>query len=595
VTRRFPRGIGRLLRLALLGNSRRIASELSTLWKIQVLLRILPNETSRVFAATLAMGALCGLVAVAFHGSLQWSTNRVAQFLASLPAAARMLGIVVLPGIAAWIAGVVLVRSRLPAAGSGIPQVKALMADRIPVFGLRVGAMKLVLSVIQIAGGGSLGREGPTVQICASMVPRMLRVFALPKGMLTRFLPVASAAGIAAAFNTPVAAVTFVMEEFMGSSTSTAMTGLVVAAAIAAIEEKLLLGGQPLFHVPPWSFDSLASLPSFLVLGILGGLLGVLFHRGLLSLRSWIRGLTRFTSPFRMALGGVFSGFAALLAWKLLGSEGIAGPGYALLDGSLNETLNFTQSAGLLPLKFLATLASYSSGGVGGIFSPVLAIGSLLGGAVGWLQRGFPWADTTPIGAFALVGMGTFFAAVIRAPITSVLIIFELTGNYGLILPLMLANMAAFLISKRMNPVPIYEALLLQDGIEPHPDTKDKWPTVGALCRRDIPTVQTDASIQDLVELDPATPCAVLDRDGTLLGLLQPHRDIASHRGKAGECIQTSARLREDDLALPALSLMAQERHRWLPVIDRSGRLAGAFGTHEALAALSTMDGRKRD
>lgn len=585
-----------LLRWALFHKPRQILSELSTLWKIQVLLRHFPRESTRAFVATLILGSVCGLVAVAFYGSLEWSSGKASELLHMLPGPLTAAGLIALPAVCAWIAGILLVRSRLPAAGSGIPQVKATLTGQLPIAGLRVGVVKMILCVIQVGGGASLGREGPTVQICASMVPRLLRLFALPQTMLRRFLPVASAAGIAAAFNTPVAAVTFVMEELMGSSTSTAMTGLVVAAAIAAIEEKLLLGGDQLFHAPAWTFDSLASLPSFLALGLLGGVLGVYFHRWLLSLRAWFQSLSRFTTPFRMALGGLFVGTATWLGWQFFANKGIAGPGYALLDGSLHEQLSIVQSLGLLPLKFAATIASYSSGGVGGIFSPVLAIGSLLGALVGWLQQSLPWADATPLGAFALVGMGTFFASVIRAPITSVLILFELTGNYGLILPLMLANMTAFLVSKKMNPVPIYDALMEQDGLDPHGNEAERWPTVGELCSRTFSVYRSTDTIAVVDEHRRGhLPLVLEEADGRCMGIVAALPADFHENQRLADFVRTQARLRETDEAFPALSLMSQEGQVWLPVVDRAGKAVGIFGSREALAKLAEQGRHKPD
>ncbi len=237
----------------------------------------------------------------------------------------------------------------------------------------------------------------------------------------------------------------------------------------------------------------------------------------------------------------------------------------------------------------MATLASYSSGGVGGIFSPILAIGSLLGTVVGWLQRELPWADSTPIGAFALVGMGTFFAAVIRAPITSVLILFELTGNYGLMLPLMLANMAASLISKRMNPLPVYDALLEQDGIDPHETEEGSKPTVGDLCMREIPVHGALTTIAGIDGHDfTASPVALVEADGNCLGLVCGLAGETSPTRLLSDFVETRARLHESAPAFPALSLMSQESQRWLPVVDSTGGIVGAFGSREALARLAS-------
>jgi CIC family chloride channel protein len=575
-----------LARWIFVNKPRQTLSELSTLWKVQVLLRLLPRESARSFAATLVLGVLCGLVAVAFHGSLEWTSGKVLGLFHVLPRSLSAIGLVLLPALAAWVSGILLVRSRLPAAGSGIPQVKAALSGLAPAPGLRVGALKFLLCVVQIGGGASLGREGPTVQICASLVPRILRVFALPRNLLHRFFPVAAAAGIAAAFNTPIAAVTFVMEELMGSSTPTAMTGLVVAAAIAAIEEKLLLGGHPMFHVPAWTFDRVTTLPSFVILGIAGGFLGVLFHRLLLRWRARFRSLP-VGIPLRMALGGLLTGVAILLGLELLDSAGIAGPGYALLERSLNGSYHPGQSAGLFFLKFLATLASYSSGGVGGIFSPVLAVGSLLGSFVGWLQQTLPWADATPIGAFALVGMGTFFASVIQAPITSVLILFELTGNYGLILPLMLANMASFLIARKLNPIPIYDALLLQDGIDLHAAGEPHQPTVKDYAGERPLGFPSDLTLGEFIHAGSQLPCLLEDPDGSCLGIVDSIAGFTDPSAPLRDCLRTRACLREEDPVFPALSLLSMEGQPWLPVVDAQGKATGILAIQETLVRLA--------
>ncbi|MCB9496726.1 MAG: chloride channel protein [Fibrobacteria bacterium] len=561
-------------------------AELKTLWKIQLLLRLLPGESSRAFVATLTLGAVSGLVAVLFHGTLEWTSSSLSHWVGSRPQPFRSLLLIGIPGLAGWIAGVLLYRSGLPAAGSGIPQVKAEQSGKYPVFGLRTGLMKFLLCVLQIGGGASLGREGPTVQICAATVPRILAIFALPRTMIRRFLPVASAAGIAAAFNTPIAAVTFAMEELLGSSAPTAMTGLVVAAAIASIEERLLLGSHPQFDVPSWAFESLTTLPAFLLLGILCGILGLWFHRWMVGLRGWFKGLHQFATPTRLAIGGLATGVFTLIAWELLAKQGIAGPGYALLRDSLRDESDPLSQFGMVILKSAATLASYCSGGVGGIFTPVLSIGSAIGSLVGYLQSAMPWADSTPTGAFALVGMGAFFAAVIRAPITSVLILFELTGNYGLILPLMLANMTSYLIARRKNPIPIYDAFLLQDGIHCHEVHADQ-PTVGDLFEPAYRVVRSDLTLSEFRDAPQPLPCIVVDEDGLCIGLVDRIADGVPGTARMDTMLRTRASLRMDDPAFPALSLMSQEGQDWLPVIDRRRRAIGMFGARDALSRLA--------
>lgn len=570
---------------------RRRVLELPTIWKIRILLRILPDETTRLLVATILLGVLSGLVAVLFHVTLEVIGKASLETVASAPRWMRPLIMIALPALSAWIAGLLLVRSGLPAGGSGIPQVKAVLSGTLKPFGLAVGGLKFVLCSIQIGGGASLGREGPTVQICASLSRSVLSLFALPRSLIRRFLPVSAAAGIAAAFNTPIAAVAFVLEEMLARSSPTAMTGLVVAAAIAAIEERMLLGADPMFHVPSWEFGGIQSLPSFLLLGVIAGYLGVGFHNGLISLRAWFMGEKRLSRPAKMALGGLIAGIATWVAFAAFERRGIAGPGYALLNDALHDNLSMLESASLLPLKFAATIASYSSGGVGGIFTPVLALGSLLGEVVGQIQIHLPWADTTPVGAFALVGMGALFAAVIRAPMTSVLILIELTGNYGLILPLMLANMTAFLVARSKVAQPIYEALMAQDGMLPDEPEADTQAVVGSLMQPTPERIASGTLLKDARELVAANECLGVDLpDGRCAGLLlrkDIHPSPWEDDTPVQDLLKIRTNLRVKDPALPALSLMARSDLSMLPVVDPQGALVGVFGSRNALVRMS--------
>jgi CIC family chloride channel protein len=290
-------------------------------------------------------------------------------------------------------------------------------------------------------------------------------------------MPVGVAAGIAAAFNAPIAAVTFTIEEVVGTLDHSVLSGVVVAAAIAAVIERAVLGGHPIITVgaeyglhDPWS------LVFYVVLGVLAAIAGVAFTDGLLKLRgAWknTRAVPVWAQP---AVGGLATGVLMVVALGALHVGGINGGGYETLGLALDGNLGLKVLLALFALKALATIASYSSGGVGGIFAPTLFMGAMLGGAVGYLDVAVFDHGTDQLGAFALVGMGALFAGVIRAPITAVLIIFEMTGSYGLVLPLMVASTVAYAIARRWRPTSIYEALLNQDGVflpargrRPHP------------------------------------------------------------------------------------------------------------------------------
>jgi CIC family chloride channel protein len=279
------------------------------------------------------------------------------------------------------------------------------------------------------------------------------------------------AAGIAAAFNAPIAAITFTLEELIGDLDQTMLSGVIVAAALAAVVEHSILGSNPVFHVShPYVFANASSLVWYALLGILAAVISVTFTDSLLWLRARFKTFTRFPKWAHPALGGLATGALAVVGFELFHLNGIAGDPYRTLELALTGTMPVIFMVVFCVLKLLATVCSYSSGGSGGIFAPSLFMGAMLGGAVGYLDVIVFHHSTDAIGAFAVVGMGAVFAGVVRAPMTSVLIVFEMTGGYGLVLPLMIANMSAYALARHWREVSVYEALLAQDGIHlPHP------------------------------------------------------------------------------------------------------------------------------
>lgn len=425
--------------------------------------RVFPlTETQRSFVVTLVIGASCGLLAVAFHQAI------LAADRALLGRALRspwpMLGVLVLPMLGGLAAGLALTFGFPAARGSGIPQVKWAFSGRGERLRLRDATAKFVITSVQIGAGASLGREGPTVHMCATLAGTLGRWFALPPETVRRLLPVGAAAGVAAAFNAPIAAVTFTVEEIVGGLDRSVLSGVVVAAAVAAVIEHSLLGAHPVFDVARvLGLQSASSLPLYAVLGVLAGALSIAFHRALLGARARFRALPlpEWSKP---GLGGLLTGACGALGLWLVGSAGVAGGGYAQLSQALEGALPLLTLLVLGALKLVATVLSYSSGGAGGVFAPTLFIGAMLGGAVGWARDAL--LGRAELGDFALVGMGALFAGVIRAPITSVLIIFEMTDGYALVLPLMLADTIAFLVARHYEPRNLYDALLAQDGME---------------------------------------------------------------------------------------------------------------------------------
>jgi len=440
------------------------------------LLRRVPTERQRLLAVTILAGGLCGLAAVAFHLSIM---GLEALFIDRANAASGHSWIwwtILSPAVGGLIVGLGLTYWVPGAAGSGIPQVKVAYAQRAGFVPFKEAAGKFILCAIQIGSGASLGLEGPTVQVCAGVSSVLARVARLSPKNTRRLASVGMAAGIAAAFNAPIAAVTFTLEELIGDLDQTMLSGVIVAAALAAVVEHSILGSNPVFHVQGnYTLGKVSSLMWYALLGLLAAIVSVAFTDSLLGLRAWFRRLESVPRWVRPAMGGAATGGLAAVALALFHLNGIAGDPYKTLTLALTGKMTVIAMAAFCVLKLASTVCSYSSGGSGGIFAPALFMGAMLGGAVGYLDVTVFHHPSDSIGAFAVVGMGAVFAGIVRAPMTSVLIIFEMTGGYGLVLPLMIANMSAFALARHWRRVPVYEALLAQDGIYLHhgPDPPD--------------------------------------------------------------------------------------------------------------------------
>ena len=429
-----------------------------------------PNERQRLLAVTILAGGLCGLAAVAFHLSIAAAEAMFIDRANTAPGHSWIWWTVLSPALGGLVAGLGLTYLAPAAAGSGIPQVKVAYALRYGLVTVRETVGKFVLCALQIGSGASLGLEGPTVQICAGVSSMLARAARLSPVNQRRMTSVGMAAGIAAAFNAPIAAITFTIEELIGDLDQTMLIGVIVAAALAAVVEHSILGTNPVFHVSRvYTFDTPSSLLWYALLGLLAAIVSVTFTDSLLALRAWFKQLKRVPRWVHPAIGGTATGSLAALALYFFHLNGIAGDPYKTLTLALTGTLPVLIMAAFCVLKLAATVCSYSSGGSGGIFAPALFMGAMLGGAVGYLDVSVFHHSSDAIGAFAVVGMGAVFAGIVRAPMTSILIVFEMTGGYGLVLPLMIANMSAFALARYWRSTPIYEALLQQDGIElPH-------------------------------------------------------------------------------------------------------------------------------
>jgi CIC family chloride channel protein len=411
------------------------------------------RENQAFLLITIVIGILAGLVAVLFSLAIDVVTR---SLFGLSPSAARLF---LVPALVSVATGLLLAYVFPEARGSGVPQTKTAYHLAAGVMRFRVAGGKFVTGVLCIGSGHSMGREGPSVQIGAGLASATGQWLGLPAARVRELVPVGAAGALAAAFNTPVAAVLFALEEIIGDNNAPLIGSTVIASVASVIVERSILGNQPLFHVPVYHLVHPAELAAYAALGVVGGALSAAFCKGLLSARAAFRRLPRRTVWAQPALGGVMVG------GLLIAVPGVLGVGYAHVDQALNGDLLLSTMVVLCVAKLVATIVSYASGNAGGIFAPSLFIGAMAGGAVGVAVNTVAPFPTGDPGAYALVGMGTLFAGIIRAPMTSVFMIFEITQDYQIIVPLMVANMLSFVISRHYQHEPVYHALLRQDGV----------------------------------------------------------------------------------------------------------------------------------
>ena len=491
--------------------------------------------------------------------------------------------VILLPTLGGLLSGLLLEYVFPGARGSGIPQVKIayeIKGGRLP---LRESIGKFLVGVLQIGSGASLGREGPTVHICSGIASVLGKTFALSQQNLKRLLPVGAAAGIAAAFNAPIAAVTFTIEEVVGDLDQTVLSGVIVAAAIAAAIERSILGEHPVFTITgQYGLHHFSSIFFYALLGIAAAFVSLAFTESLIGLRNWFRRLVAVPVWARPGIGGLVTGVLAALTLYFWQTGGVTGSGYETLSTALSGQLALRAMIVLCLLKLVATVFSYSSGGAGGIFAPALFIGGMLGGTVGFLDVNILGHGSNEIGAFALVGMGAVFAGIIRAPMTSVLIIFEMTGSYGLILPLMIANMTAYAIARRFRPTPIYEALLEQDGIHlPHRDRQRphllEQLKVGDAMTTNIVSLSAKLTVSQALERTISLSFSIFpvtNQEGRCIGVITDarlRRNLAKNAGDSlvEEFVDQVEKIYPDDYLSRAIVKMNQAKTLQLAVIER--------------------------
>jgi CIC family chloride channel protein len=423
----------------------------------KALLQSVFREDRFFLVLSVFIGVFSGLAVVCFRFAIGWCR----LYLLGSGVVLSRSRLLLAPMLAGLVIAVLVIHFFPRTRGSGVNQTKAALFiynGHIPV---RTAIGKFILAALAIGSGQSLGPEDPSLQIGATLASMLGRKMRLSRDRMRLIAPVGAAAGLAAAFNAPISAVLFVIEEVIGRWTAGILGSVVLSAVSSVVVMRWFLGSESLFRIPAVQLQRPSELIAYAVLGVVGGLASVVFSLGIKTLRPRCKALPLWTQYFQPALAGLLIGIIAML-----GAPQIMGAGYEAMDEAMHGRFTWQFLALLAGLKIVATLLSFVSGTPGGMFAPTLFIGAMLGAAVGGAEHALlPQLSVSP-GTYALVGMGVLFAGFLRAPMTSVFMVLEVSGNYSIIVPVIVANTFAYVISRGLQPIAIFDLLTRQDGLE---------------------------------------------------------------------------------------------------------------------------------
>jgi len=423
-------------------------------------LRLTPDETALMVVMAVIIGVVGGFGAIlfrwlvdVFQGLVLGRGEHTVDLLAGLP----WWRIVLLPVIGGVIVGPLVHFLAREARGHGVPEVIGAIVFRKGIIRPIVAAVKIVASAITIACGGSVGREGPIVQIGAAMASTLGQWFHFSPQRLRTMIGCGAAAGIAATFNAPIAGAFFALEILLRDFAVVTFAPIIVASVIATAVSRHFLGDTPAFPVPGFEMNGPIELPLYLVLGLVVGLVSLAYVRTLYFAEDRFEKL-RFPTPLKPLLGAVPLGL--LCIWF----PQVYGVGYGSMVEALEGNLDLTLMAILVVVKLVAVCLTLGSGYSGGIFAPALFLGGMTGGACGALAN-LIWPElNVPVGAFAMVGMAAMVGAATGGPLTAILILFEMTGEYRVILPLMLTSVTGALVHRSLLKDSIFTLKFTREG-----------------------------------------------------------------------------------------------------------------------------------
>jgi len=546
------------------------------------------SEGNLFLLLAIVIGMFSGLAVVCFRKAIEW----VHLALLGPALAPPHLRVILVPALAGLVVAFLVQKFFPGARGSGVNQTKAAVYVFDGYVPFRTVIGKFLTCSLAIGSGQSLGPEDPSLQMGAGIASALGRRLKLSRDKLRLLAPVGAAAGLAAAFNAPISAVLFVIEEVIGTWSATALGAIILAAVSSAVVLRSFLGGEPMFGVPPYTLAHPAELLAYAVLGVVSGILSLAFTKIIAYFRPKLRALPEWTYYFQPAIAGLLIGLIGLRLPQSMGT------GYPYIDQALHNQYTWQILAILGFAKILTTSLSFVSGTPGGMFAPVLFIGAMIGGAIGGLEHHFFPQISASVAPFALVGMGTFFAGFLRVPITSVFMVVETSGSYSIILPVMISNTIAYLISRTYQDVALFDLLAKQDNLE-LPSMEEQREQIvlrveDAMRKPDMPPLQasdTLARALEIAEISTEELLLVRFPTGRWAGIARKDLPaMASTHPKEAQMreVLSTARLpilHPDQRLDDALRFI--QGHALLPVVSRAGsrKLEGVLSLPDILTA----------
>ncbi|MEO6846734.1 MAG: ClcB-like voltage-gated chloride channel protein [Chthoniobacterales bacterium] len=565
-------------------------------WLLPLMEWLRPRELQITLFLAGLVGFLGALGALGFRAAskcVQWAMTRnwtsdLTESFGQLPWWER----IIIPAAGGAIAGLVLMATTRFLKQKNTTDYMEAVVIGDGVISSRQSLLKSLSALFSISSGGSIGREGPLVQIAVMVGSGVGRIARVSRPRLRLLVACGASAGIAAAYNAPISGALFVAEIVLGTMSMEIFGPLIFSSVVATLTTRQFIGGDSLYHVTHLGSTSPSQLIAFLLLGCVCGLLSPLYLRTLHSAESLF---SKWNAPLviRMAAGGLIVGCIA--AWY----PEVCGNGYSSLTAVLHGDWLWKELLIILLLKVVATSATFGSGAVGGVFTPTLFVGSGIGYLFGSLLHAFPSTSGIQPIAFALIGMGAFLAASTRAPIMAIVMIFEITLDYEMILPLMLGCVVAYYMARSLSAEGIYSEALRRKGRWEF-DSELRRMRVGDIMKKNPPTVDSSTAFAEVCEKFASLRhnyLYVLDSQQRFVGVISLH-DIKRYLNDPDLAKLIIARditrenfptLLPDDQLTTVFERFSRHEGERIPVLSAtgSGKLEGSVSKADALLAFA--------